>query len=173
MSPVEKTMPTPKAPGQPMNVWMIVSIVLAIALVAAIAFAVMGNSLLLGNKGADDMVIVKSDVAANGLIDFVNEVYGDRVGQVTLKGVAEKNGLYEVTFLMTDATTGQPADQIVFVTKDGKIFIPQVIDIAEMREQFKQFQAQQQAAPAAAVPTEGVEAETAAAEGEVVPTPAE
>lgn len=167
MSPVEKTMPTPKAPGKPMNVWMITSIILAVALVGAIAFALAGGSALIKKDG---MTIIKSDKAAGELVAFINEVYGERVGQVTLKGVTEKNGLYEVTFVMT--ADGQPTDQIVFVTKDGKVFIPQVIDIADMREQYKQYQAQMQAAPAAA-DAGAVEAETVPTEGEAVPTPAE
>ncbi len=170
MSPVEKTMPTPKAlPGKPMNVWMITTIVLAVALVGVVAFMLLGGSALL-NKG--DMVIVKSDKAASDLIDFINEVYGERVGQVTLKGVVEKNGLYEVTFVMT--ADGQPTDQVVFVTKDGKVFIPQVIDIADMKDQYKQYQAQMQATTGdqAAAPAEDT-AETVPTEDEAVPTPAE
>jgi hypothetical protein len=54
-------------------------------------------------------------------------------------------------------TNGTPADQIVFVTKDGKIFIPQVIDIEQMKTEFKNFQAQQQ--NGAVQPTETVPAE--------------
>lgn len=172
MSPVERTMPAPKAPGKTMNIWLIVSIVLAVALVGTVAYAFMGKKMPAiggGDKAGAELVAIGTDEAGNSLISFINEVYGERVGQVTLKGVAEKNGLYEVTFVMT--SNGTPTDQIVFVTKDGKIFIPQVIDIAEMKTQFQEYQAQQQAAgtPAATAPT-GAEAAPAPAP---TPTPAE
>ncbi|MFA6322904.1 MAG: hypothetical protein WCX71_05580 [Candidatus Buchananbacteria bacterium] len=139
MPPVEKSAFAPKS-AKPMNIWLIVSIILAVALIGVIGYS-LSTKLAKGDKG---MKIVKSDEAANTLIGFVNEVYGDRVGTVALKGVTEKNGLYEVTFSMT--SNGTPTDQIVFVTKDAKIFIPQVIDMAQMQEQYKAYLQQQQAA---------------------------
>lgn len=167
MLPTDRNATNPKQ-GSKINIWQIVSIILAIALVAVIGVSLSGKYM---KKGADkDMKILKSDEAATSLIGFINEVYGERVGTVTFKSVADKNGLYEVTFSMT-GTDNTPTDQVVYVTKDGKIFIPQVIDVAQMKDEFQKYKAQQAAggaAPAANTNTAPTNTNTDSA-----PTPAQ
>lgn len=118
------------------NIWFIISLVLAIALIGVLV-ANYGSP-----KEEGDLVVVQADAAALNLLDFINEVYGPQIGSVTLKGVEEKNGLYQVTISITN--NGQPVDEVVFLTRDGKLFIPQVLDIEDNLQRFHEFQAAQQ-----------------------------
>jgi hypothetical protein len=122
-----------------MNLWFIVSLVLAVALVGMIAFSLVGNS----NKEGE-MKVIKSDAAAKIVMDYINEVFAERVGEATLKGVVEKNGLYEITVEVT--ADGNPVEQKVFATKDGEFFIPQSFNISETLTQYRDFVQQQNAA---------------------------
>lgn len=148
MSPMEKpTVSKPaetKKPGKPMNVWMIISVVLLVILVGVIAAAL--PKLMGGGKN-----VVSAKTANETVLSFVNEIYGATLGTVTAKGEAteETNGLYKITLVIIK--DGAPVEESVYVTKDGKTFIPSgaMIDMAKMREDYKSFQAQQQAAPAA------------------------
>jgi len=131
--------PSPKSPGpagssKPMNVWMIVSAVLAIALI--ITFVTAGK----GSGGDSSFTPISSDEAGTTLISFVNKVYGAQIGSSTLKTVTEKSGMYEIVVSVDNA--GQQVDQTVFVSKDGKFFIPQALEIADVISQFDAFQAQ-------------------------------
>jgi len=145
MSPMEKsTVSKPaetKMSGKPLNVWMIISLVLLIVLAGVIAAAL---PKFMGGKNA-----VSTKTASGTVLSFVNEIYGAQLGTVTAKGDAttEENGLYKITLVITK--DGAPVEESVYVTKDGKTFIPSgaMIDIAKMREDYKSFQAQQQAAP--------------------------
>ncbi|MDD2807384.1 MAG: hypothetical protein PHW95_02610 [Patescibacteria group bacterium] len=136
MSPTTSPQPTPMT--KPMNIWVIISIVLAIALIGVSVYAF---GPLKSTKG-DNMVVKSSDQASSDLISFINQVYGAQVGNATLKSTTEKSGLYEIA--LSISTNGQPTDQTVYVTKDGKYFIPQVIDIADVTKQFQTYQQQQQ-----------------------------
>jgi len=139
-------MPTKSEAKKPMNSLLIVTIILAIALIGVIGYLAYDKMVV--NGGANGFTVVSSDKAAASLVSFINEVYGDKVGQVTLKSVTEKNGMYEVTLSMSAAgTDGTAADQVVYVTKDAKIFVPQIIDIATMEQQYKDYMAQQAAQP--------------------------
>lgn len=145
MSPTTSPQPTPMK--KPMNIWVIISIVLAIALigVSVYAFGPMKTS----QNGS--MVVKSSDQASADLISFINKVYGAQVGNATLKSTSEQSGLYEVA--LSISANGTPTDQTVYVTKDGKFFIPQVIDIADVSQQFETYQQQQQQQGGAAVNT--------------------
>lgn len=128
--------PPPKSSGPPssgksMNVWMIVSAVLAIALIIAIVSASKGDS------SDPDFKPVSSEEAGSTLLDFVNEVYAGQIGQSILKSVTEKNGMYEV--IVTVNSSGQNIDQTVFMSKDAKLFIPQALDMADVRSQYQTF----------------------------------
>lgn len=139
----------PASSSKPMNVWMIVSAVLAIALVVAIVSAK-------GGSGDSDFQPISSDKAGNILIEFVNEIYAGQIGASTLKSVTEKNGMYEI--IVTVDNNGQAVDQTVFVSRDGKLFIPQALDMADVRSQYQEFLNSGQVAPGGA--------------GAVVPVPA-
>ena len=137
----------PPSSGKPMNVWMIVSAVLAIALIIAIVSATKGGSSDASFKP------VSSDEAGNILIGFVNEIYAGQIGQSTLKSVTEKNGMYEI--IVTVNSNGQDIDQTVFLTRDAKLFIPQALDINDVQRQYQEFLDGGQAlpgAPGAAIP---------------------
>jgi len=161
-TPIQAAAPRPAAPKPApakMNVWLIVSIILAIALIALVITNYTG-----ANKGEKIQPISTEDASAK-LLDFVNKIYGTQLGTLTVKEVTEENGLYKATFTLTDPTTGQPVEQPAFITKDGEKFIPQMIDISEALDQFQALQqqaAQQQAAQPAA---------TAAVEPTPTPTP--
>lgn len=147
-TPTSKSTSTPMSamPSRPtankLNIWLVVSIILAVALIAVLAFYNMGDK--------EEMIIIPSEEAGDKLLNFINEVYGPQVGLATLKEVVEKSGLYEVSVTLTDQ--GQPVDQVVFITKDGEFFIPQALEIKEMLSQLEAWKQQQQAAPAAGLP---------------------
>jgi len=135
--------PMPRSTGKKTNIWLIVSIILAIALVGVLAFYKI-------SQDQSDLVVIPADEAGDKLLSFINDIYGPQVGVATLKGVAEKNGLYEITVTVTDQQ-GQPVEQVIFITLDGEFFIPQALDIEDLRSQFQAWQqqldAQQQQLP--------------------------
>jgi hypothetical protein len=133
----------PSGSQEQSKLWMIASVVLFVALIAVIAFFVSTKGLPTGSGTSGP--VLKSDTAANNLVDFINKIYAQQVGTATLKSVTEENGLYKVTVGIT--ANGQPVDQEVYVTRDGELFIPQVIKVDEVTAQYDQFQQQQQAAP--------------------------
>jgi hypothetical protein len=128
-----------KTPINSLNIWVIISVVLAVILISVLAFAVFQPNILGqfsqgGNKAK--MVVISSDDAAVKLVDFINEVYGPRFGLVTLKSAAEESGMYKVTITANDQ--GQLVDQDVYISKDGKFFIPQAFLITDVLDQWSQ-----------------------------------
>lgn len=161
-----------KATGKELNIWMIVSIVLALALIVMIGVVLLKTNLVGKSQSAGGkMIVLSADQASDKLLKFINEVYGPQVGLATLKGATEANGLYEVTVGITD--NGQPVDQKIYVTKDGALFIPQAMNIDDITQQFRTFQAQQQqgaaGAPSAQVPTAADQGAAAPTNPEVIP----
>ena len=143
MSPIPTSMPRPTmvppaprpmATAKKPNIWLVISIILAIALVGVVAVT------MLQNKGG--VTVLKSDAAGSKLISFINEVYGQQVGTATLKTITDENGLYKVVVTVTQ--NNAPVDQTVFISKDGKLFIPQALNIEDMSKQFEAYKAQQQ-----------------------------
>ena len=125
------TMPAGKPmSGKSMNVWMIISAVLAVALIISIVTATQGRDSSL-NK-------ISGDQAGSTLISFVNEIYAGQIGQSTLKSVTPKSGLYEVVVTVDNA--GQKVDQTVFVSQDGTLFFPQALNMEEVKTQYQAFQ---------------------------------
>lgn len=128
----------PKMPGKKMNVWMIVSIILLIILIGIVAAALPKFI----NKN-----VVSPKVATDAVISFVNEIYGAQLGNITAKNEATEEiiglyKLYKVTLVLIK--DGAPVEEAIYVTKDGKTFIPAgaLIDMAKMKEQFQTMQAQ-------------------------------
>ena len=121
------------------NPWLVISIVLAIALVILISFTFTQKA-----KDANDPlgpVVISADEGASMLLDFINELYGPQLGAITLKDVKEDNGLYHVTLVVLE--DGVPADQTIFITRDGKFFVPQLVEISTTLDEFRTFQQQQ------------------------------
>ncbi len=135
----------PKSVLKDTNIWPIISAILAIALIGVIAFYALKAP---GDGGK--LTVIPADQATTDLLDFVNKIYGAQLGPVTAKATAEENGLYKVTVTINDQT-GQPVDQEVYLSRDAKLFIPQVIKIEDALSQFETLQQQQQAAPQADV----------------------
>src|SRR3989344_951332 len=121
--------------GGPKNAWMAISIILGIVVLVLVF-----NS----TKGSDSSTPkqISKDEAGTILLNFVNEVYGTQIAPVTLKEVVEKNGLYQATINALDPQTGQLADQIVYISKDGVLFVPQVFEFEDIKRQFRALQQQ-------------------------------
>lgn len=126
--------PRPMAAAKKPNIWLVISIILAIALVGVVAV------MMLQNKGG--ITVLTPDKAGSTLISFINKVYGQQVGTATLKTITDENGLYKIVLTVTQ--NNAPVDQTVYVSKDGKLFIPQALNIEDMLKQFEAYQAQQQ-----------------------------
>lgn len=146
MDEMKKPSPAPmsKKPAAPKNPWMLASIVLAIALLVSLGMQFYGTA------GSSSGTVLSTDEAGSQITGFVNNVFGPQVGQASLQSIEEKSGLYEVTLSLTAAPPGQET-QVVFMTRDGKYFIPQALDIAVATQQFQQLQ-QQGGIPAGTVP---------------------
>ena len=130
------------------NIWLVVSIVLAIALVGVIAFNYFQGQT--GETDAGDSAsVVSSQQAAADFLEFIDEIYGAQVSPVTLTSVAEEYGLYKIDFTITEEGTAVP--QTVFITKNGKGFTPIIYLIDDITSQFRDYQSQLQAQPPAPV----------------------
>ncbi|MDX9893489.1 MAG: hypothetical protein RB292_03680 [Patescibacteria group bacterium] len=125
-----------KISSKPQNIWIAVSAFLAVALVAVLIFSYSG-----GFKANSGMVEVSQDEIGSYLVDFINKIYGPQIGNVSLQQVAAEHGLYKITIGVT--VEGQPPQQEVYVTRDGKLFIPQAIDIDEINSEYEQYLQQQ------------------------------
>lgn len=91
------------------NIWMSVSIVLAIALIVSLFFAFRGGS-----------GVVSGEKAASNLIDFINK-QGNGVAE--LVSVEKKDGMYEVI------VSFQGQNIPVFITLDGKNLVSNVVPL--------------------------------------------
>ncbi|MBN1779488.1 MAG: hypothetical protein JW816_04730 [Candidatus Buchananbacteria bacterium] len=134
------TTPTPNKKNQSSAVkWQIATIVLAIILVLVLAFLI--PQVASGNK----IEVVKPQEAGTNLVEFINKIYGTQLdGTATLGDVSEENGIYKIGLTITGS---QQPDQTVYLTKDGKMFIPQIIDIDDVLTQYNNYQAQQAQQP--------------------------
>jgi hypothetical protein len=99
-------------PRKKLNVWMIISAVLLVALLAAI---IIKPTSISGKAVADSDVGKKT-------IDFIN-TYLVPDGNITLSSVSDLGSLYQVN------TTYQGRIVPIYVTKDGKYFIQQISDM--------------------------------------------
>ena len=97
------------------NPWNIISAILAIALIAI---------LVVNSSKSDDngMVALSAQEVETEILNFVDKIYGPQIGVVTPKETTEESGLYKITVGVVDPTTNQPVDQIIYATKDAKLF---------------------------------------------------
>ncbi len=117
---------------QNINPWIVSTIVLAIAIVGIFIFG--GKSLFSSFGG--NIEAIGSKEGSDSLLKFLSEVYGDKVGTVTPSGVTEENGLYKVT--VTFAKDSQTSSGDLYITRDGKLFIPQIINIDDTVSKFRE-----------------------------------
>jgi glutaredoxin len=103
------------------NVWMISTIVLAIILVAVL---VRGQ----GITGKFVTPTVGAQDAANKTIDYINKYLLQGQGTAVLTSVNEDNGLYNLKFTIA----GRAYDS--YVTTDGKMLFPSVVDMSQIPE---------------------------------------
>lgn len=73
--------------------------------------------------------VLTMDEAKAKAVDFVNNNLMQPGSEVSVKEITEDNGLYKMVINTPD---GQEIDS--FLTKDGKYFFPQVLDIKEIEE---------------------------------------
>jgi glutaredoxin len=104
------------------NVWMISTIILAIILVGV----------LIRGQGITGQFVTPTAMSAQDAgkkaIDYINQYLLSGVGNATLDSVKEENGLYNVKL----SISGRQYDS--YVTTDGKLFFPSVIDISKAPE---------------------------------------
>jgi glutaredoxin len=103
------------------NVWMISTIVLAIILVVIL---VRGQ----GITGKFVTPTVGAQDAANKTIDYINKYLLGGQGTAVLTSVNEDNGLYNLKFTIA----GRAYDS--YVTTDGKMLFPSVVDMSQIPE---------------------------------------
>lgn len=100
------------------NIWMIATIVLAIALVAAAAYY--------NSRGTGKVSSITSEQAGKSAVDYINTNLAQGGNKATLVSVEESNGLYKVT------TTYQGQQIPVYLTEDGTyLFVSQPLKISE------------------------------------------
>lgn len=112
------------------NVWFFLSFILVVAL----GFAILKRNTpeeLIG-PGGETHPIVDANEAGQELVDFINFAYGDRIDRATLSSVEEESGLYKVNLVLEGQ--GEVQEGSLYITKDVQLFIPQLINIEEMRQ---------------------------------------
>ena len=93
-----------------------------ILLVLFIAISASGCALL----SASSDPVLGLEEAKTKIVSFINTSLMQPGQEVSVKEIVEENGLYKVTVNMS---SGQ--EIISYMTKDGKLFFPQVMDVAE------------------------------------------
>ena len=74
---------------------------------------------------------------------FINKNLMQPGTKIAIKGAEDKNGLYKIA-----VNNGSATDIDTYISKDGKIFFPQAIDIEKMESDKKAAQANPAATPA-------------------------
>jgi len=100
-------------PKKSINVWMIASVIIVIALLAVIVWPKQGNI-----TGA----LISEDDAGKNAVDFINKNLVSS-GKANLSSVQDLGSLYEVNTTYNGKTIS------VYITKDGKYFIQSITDI--------------------------------------------
>lgn len=77
--------------------------------------------------------VISIEEAKTKSLDFINKNLVQAGNEVTIKDVVEEDGLYKVTVVMKNNQ-----EVASYISKDGKRFYPQSIDIAEVEAEAKQ-----------------------------------
>ncbi len=120
---------TVKVPS--INPWMVLTVILA----GALAFVLAGGWTLTGQVVSPDGLtgILTAEEAANKAIDWLSSFYNGQGVDVTITLVnanETENGIYQFTVELS-SSQGE-GEQTYYVSKDGKLFIPQVIETEEL-----------------------------------------
>ncbi len=105
------------------TIWIASTVILAIALVAFVAGSgITGNFVANGNSGS-------VDTAASKAIAYIDANMLPEGMTAKLINVTEANGLYMIGFGIQDR------NYTAYVTKDGKLLLPQAYDMTAVKEQ--------------------------------------
>ena len=129
------------------SVWRSVSI--AFILLFIVTSSVLASSSLSGTVPFSFQSTEEKapDEVAQDAVDFIKENMVAPGTEVSIKEVSEENGLYKIVLEVKSGDMGQEVES--YITKDGKIFFPQAIDMDEieaMKEQQEQ-QGEEQSEP--------------------------
>jgi len=109
----------------------------AIILSLAIIFVITGCSL---TQDKDKPVIIGLEAAKAKAVNFINDNLMQPGSEVSIKEITEENELYKVVVNMAN---GQEITS--YLSRDGKKFFPQVMDVAEVEKQTQEKKAKQEA----------------------------
>lgn len=109
----------------------------AIILNLVVIFIITGCSL---TQSKDKPVVIGLEQAKAKAVNFINDNLMQPGSEASIKEATEENGLYK---MVLDMANGQ--EITTYLTKDGKKFFPQVMDIEEVEKQNEQKKAQQEA----------------------------
>ncbi|MBT4277941.1 hypothetical protein HOD96_04315 [Candidatus Falkowbacteria bacterium] len=128
--------------------WIIAVIFLLIAVTLLVTENSKMMDLVRGDKTTEELLTAEE--AQKKLTDFINEAYGQSVKGIEVMETEEKSGVYAVTTLITN-TNDQTSTSTLYISKDGKFFLPDAIDMEEILQKVaEQKQAQNTPPPAAA-----------------------
>ena len=118
------------------NVWKSISIASSILVIILLIV------IFLGFSSSGITGTMSADAATQKTLDFIKE-YMIRPGtNVSVKDVTEEEGLYKITIELKMGSMSQEVES--YVTKDGKLFFPQAIDMDKVKEEEKESQQQTQ-----------------------------
>jgi hypothetical protein len=127
---MEPTSESSKTASRPINPWMIATGVLVIVLLAVLAF---------DNPLAPKVERANPETSAQALVSFINTIYAGQVGPATLVSTTEEHGLYKVTVKASNQE-GAPITQDVYMSLDGKMFVPEAHEMSEVLMRFEEYQ---------------------------------
>ncbi|NCF75292.1 MAG: hypothetical protein GWO87_02285 [Xanthomonadaceae bacterium] len=138
-----------KKPGG-INFWLI-----------SIAFLLIVIAILLVSKNSNVKNIITNkntttemtaEEAGTELTNFINEAYSRGIKNIKVAKSEEKNGLYAITAVIT-SQNDKTSTSTLYITKDGKLFLPDAIDIEKKRAEIvKQKSNNNQQAPTSKIP---------------------
>lgn len=126
--------------GRQGNPWLIATVLLAVALVGVIAYILISGKV----GGSGSLTLMSEKEATDKLMNFIDTIYGPQIGETTFVSMTKKNGLYEAVVSVNDPQSNQPVDQTIYMTQDGELFIPQVINVDDALSQYQLYLQQQQ-----------------------------
>jgi len=111
------------------NVWKSVSI--AFIILSVILFGIV----LSGFISPRESGTISADMAAEKVLTFIRENMVSSGTEVSVKEIVEEGGLYKMGIKVSYGNQTQNVE--TYITKDGKIFFPQAINIDEFEEAAK------------------------------------
>ena len=127
------------------SVWRSVSVAFIILFI--VTSAVLASSSLSGTVpfSFQSTEAKAPDEVAQTAVDFIKENMVAPGTEVSVKEVSEEKGLYKIVLEVKSGTMAQEVES--YITKDGKIFFPQAIDMDEveaMKEESEEQESQEQ-----------------------------